>query len=302
MKTRAVISHAYLLAAFQRASRMLKNTLKQMALLCNACLCGGKSSVTTLTDNGSIFTEVLIGGILKHHCQGSSWGGTYSANDIHIIKWVSRSHRYNHEPYSYEMKILQNPVGDTGRSLAEAMARDLRKAAEIFTPELYKLRDGWPAHLLDLKELLEGAKQASARKPCFVKSLSQHPAIMPSSDRVSFLTNLDRERYRLRDIMLHPPTAYPNGWKAIMQSAIAAEKRADKDGISLLETFYTNDNRQGDKYDDTAGALIRFIRNVIVHNAQYRQCQLEWYFAKIFSRCLPSIMRTLLDTGRMEQL
>ncbi|XP_037428566.1 uncharacterized protein LOC119294477 [Triticum dicoccoides] len=296
---------------FPERMQMLEDFRKNHPLVQHVPIIGRKTYILAPTFHGCRCMEILMVGILENHHHGISWGGEFSEENILIIEWKSKSHRVDTRDSShYEMKILQKPVDSEGQSLREAMVRDLCKTAEIFIP-FYRVGDHLPVHFLELKEELEGAKEVYVGKVWYMKYLTHHPAIMPSAGRRTFLTYLHHAlldcNNPLGNIMATKPTADLNDWKTVVQSEVKGKKWGDRNTITVLQNVYYYNKKPGTEYGSSQRELVRFIRNVHEHGKEHdasviSSCELELYLAKKFSSFLPSILRTLLESGGMDHL
>jgi hypothetical protein len=226
------------------------------------------------------------------------------------------------------MKILQDPVKDTERNLHTAMVRDMCRAAEIFIP-LYKIGDTFPVYFLELKEDLEGAKEAFAAKEWFREYLCYHVAIMPSIGRRHFEVLLHTMytscNMGYMPIMTAKPAVYPNDWRELVNSVENVALASSTDSwnrphsckwtgntsaekhIDVLHDVYSHNNNPTleriDKYENSVRGLIRLKRNVLEHGGQGRSIryitELELCAAERFGEFLPWLVRSLLENGQM---
>lgn len=277
----------------------LRGFLKMHHLVRPVKIIGGEMTMQHATAKGRLLFHMALAILSECHSKNRSWDGTFSCKHIRIIKpWQSKEF----------IVILKVPVEFQSKErLFQAMANDLRRAAEILIP-LYKVGNDMPAYFLELKEDLEGVTDVLlAEGGTFMEYLSYHPAIMPSASRSTFMTKLNSIRTFcnvLRPIMQSRP--YPNDWKEIVESEIDGNKNA-KDPIEILNDVYYYNCQPGKEYENTRRGLSRFLRNVLEHGKQHdarvnHGYELELYLAKMFSNFLPSILQKLLDSGKMEQV
>ncbi|XP_037428557.1 uncharacterized protein LOC119294474 [Triticum dicoccoides] len=289
---------------FPERMQMFEDFRKTDALVQCVPIIRGKTSILTPTFHGSRVMQTLIVGILANHSRRISWGGKFSEENIVIIEWKSKISRGHTRDWAhYEMKIQGKLVEDKDQSLLEAaMARDLCKTAEIFIP-FYKKDGDLPVLFMDLKEELEGA---SVKDNWLKNYLIHHPAIMPSAGRRIFLTNLHRALLvgcsdRLHAFMATKPHGHPCDWKTVVESET-------KGVITVLHTVYYHNKKHGTEYGSSRRELIRFMRNVLEHGKEqdaraiYGDCELELYLVKMFDSFFPGLVRTLLETGAMNDL
>lgn len=284
----------------------------------------GKIAILAPTVDGRLLVEMSMVAITENHSQYISWGGNFSENDILIIKWSSKRRRVNYK--TYEMKILQDPVKDTERKLHTAMVRDMRRTSEIFIP-LYKIGDDLPVYFAELKEDLEGAKEAIVAKEWFREYLCYHVALMPSTARRGFEVLL-HTMYTSCDmgympIMTAKPTVYPNDWRQLLNfmENVGLPLSSDRwkrshsstwttsvdRQIDILHDVYSHNNNptveRNDKYENSARGLLRFKRNFVEHGGQGRSIRyiadLELCAAKRVGKFLPWLVRSLLENGQM---
>jgi hypothetical protein len=261
---------------------------------------GGKRTIQAATAQGRLLFHIILAAISECHSKNKSWDGMFGSKQIRIIKpWCSNEF----------MMIVKVPVEFESKTrLLQAMANDLHRAAEVFIP-LYKVGNDMPAYFLELKEDLDGASsQLLGKERTFMEYLSYHPAIMPSAGRNTFMTKLNSTRTYckvLRHIMLSKPTAYPNDWKTVVESEI--KETTGEDAIKILNSVYYYSGQPGKEYENTTRGLSRFMRNVLEHGKEHdarvsHGYELELYLTEMFSSFLPTIMRTLLDSGKMEKV
>lgn len=278
-------------SSMQKLEDFTKNTLVEYV---------GQIHILATTFYGRLLIEMPMVTMLENHSQKNSWNGTFSKDDILIIKRSKRGRVTTYE--TYEMKILQKPMELEGQILHEAMVRDLQKLAEIFIP-LYKMGADYPAHFFEFNEALT-AKQEFVAEIWFIKYLTHHPAIMSPTGRRTFWIKLHRaivdKKKRRRELMQPEPTPCTYVWKAIVESEFQAYNPANKDIITALEKVYRHRNKEGKYYKNTVCGLVRFMRNVLAHGMHDR-CELELYLAKMFSGFLPSVLQDLLESGLMEK-
>lgn len=263
--------------------------------------------------------QILIVGISANHSNHISWGGEFSEENIMIIEHKSKSDRVDtRDSAHYEMKIIQKPFKGKGRRLRAAMVSDLHKVAEILIP-FYNEGDDLPVMFVDLKEELEGAEEVFVEKTWFIEYLTNHPSVMPSSGRETFLIHLHRAleacNTLLDNVVVPKPTGYPSSWKTIVESETWDNKLGDKDTITVLQNVYDYNKRPGinygglqrDQYHASLRDQIRFMRNVLEHGHKHDAgingtCELELYLVKMFNGFFPALVRTLLKSGVMNDL
>ncbi|XP_037428570.1 uncharacterized protein LOC119294481 [Triticum dicoccoides] len=104
-------------------------------------------------------------------------------------------------------------------------------------------------------------------------------------------------------IPLYKIGPFPNDWRTVVKSEMKSNT-----AIAVFTVVYYH--KPGTSYGRTMGELARFIRNVLVHSKEHRrqdgvviyyeEHELEMYLFKIFTPFLPSVMRTLLVSGKMD--
>lgn len=300
---------------FPESVHMSRDFRKIGPLVQDVPLIGGKTSVLAPTFHGSRFMHILMVGISANHSNRISWNGEFSEENIMIIGHKSKSDRVDTRDSShYEMKIIQKPFKGKGRSLRAAMVNDLRKVAEILIP-FYKEGDDLPVMFVNLKEELEGAEEVFVDKRWFIEYLTNHPAVMPSCGRETFLIHLHNALEAcntLLDNIVVPKPIDPSSWKTIVESETRDNKLGDNDTITVLQNVYDYNKRSGinyggfrrDQYHASLRDQIRFMRNVLEHGHKHDAgingtCELELYLAKMFNGFFPALVRILLKSGVM---
>uniref|UniRef100_M8B941 Uncharacterized protein n=1 Tax=Aegilops tauschii TaxID=37682 RepID=M8B941_AEGTA len=256
-------------------------------LMSNPIVCSARTGyIPDTTAQGRLLSRTIIAVILECHSEHKSWNGALDSDHIRIIK--------PRESKEMFMMILKDGVEFEGEALLRAKVNDLRKAALIFR-RLYQASGHSPVYVLELIQALEGATTHSVAQPAFMEFLRYHPAIMASAGRTNFTKAINRDRERIL-VGLPKPTICPNDWRALVKL----------EGHMPITVVY----RYG-PYGSTVGELIRFMRNVLEHGKEhqgedgnvdyYNEHELELYLANTFHPFLPSIMRTLLALGKMEE-
>lgn len=290
--TLLLILHLYLFFVYCVCSiQNLTSFLKNNPLAQRMDIFEGKMTVLTATLEGRILMQTFMNVVSECHSRNKSWNGTFDWQDIRIIT-TRQSKKI--------MMILKVPVKLEGETLLRAMRSDLCKAAAILIP-LYKIGNDLPVCFLELKDDLERA--TTANHSWFLEYLRYHPSMMASAGRSMFAKALN-SRPIYRDTILGAIAGpFPNDWRTVVKSEMKSNT-----AIAVFTVVYYH--KPGTSYGRTMGELARFIRNVLVHSKEHRrqdgvviyyeEHELEMYLFKIFTPFLPSVMRTLLVSGKMD--
>lgn len=285
--------------------------MKKHPLMGRVKIFRGRMTILLATAQGRLLAQTMVAAIRECHLHKRSWNGTFDIEHILII--VPRiSDEF--------MMILKDPVEFEGKALLQAKANDLGKAAEILKT-LYMVGDDYAVYFDEfIQDLREATSELLADEQAFMEYLTYHPSIILSTGRSTFVSRLSSS-IREAPVMLSK-TPYPYDWKTIVESEIYGKIKAqdinndknkeDTDIIVVLNTVYYHKNKysrndHNDNYENTVRGLMRFMRNVLHHGKEHdvrviHGYELELYLSKMFSRFLPSTLRAMLMSRRMEEL